>query len=382
MWWYQTTEGSSSRTNSGNSRNHGASLNIPYIPTNPCIFFPREWDGRASCADGEKIARPRHAEIRLLNYHSSPHSAIGVSPAVVLMGRQLATRLSVVREQLSPRQHRDGDIRNSDQHAKTTYKRCYDRRHCVCKLPKWRTSVAEIGWGEAVVDTKHCVQKWPPEQVRCCENRCRYLLSQKWKAPIQGVPNVLPSMSNDEPDDTNFQTEYSGEVLPPDDLGDEVVLPDDPGDEVLPPDVPGDEVLPPDDPGDEVVPPDDPGDEVVPPDDPGDEVVPPDDPGDEVVPPDDPGDEVVPPDDPGDEVVPPDDPGDEVLPPDDPGDEIVPLDDPRDEVLPPDDPGDEVVPPDDPGDAVVLPVDVPAGLNKSAMYTRCGRAVHRPVKFE
>ena len=66
-------------------------------------------------------------EIGLLNYHASPHIAIGVSPAVTAMGRQLATRLPVVREQLSPRQHQDGDIRNSDQRAKTTYKRCYDR---------------------------------------------------------------------------------------------------------------------------------------------------------------------------------------------------------------------------------------------------------------
>ena len=45
------------------------------------------------------------------------------------------------------------------------------------------------------------------------------------------------------------------------------------------------------------------------------------------------------------------------------------------------DPG-EVLPPYDPGDAVELPVDVPAGLNKSAVYTRCGRAVLRPVQFE
>ena len=52
------------------------------------------------------------------------------------------------------------------------------------------------------------------------------------------------------------------------------------------------------------------------------------------------------------------------------------------EVLPPDDPGDEVVPSDDPGDAVVPPVDVPAGLSKPAVYTRCGRAVRRPVTFE
>ena len=65
--------------------------------------------------------------IGLLNYHSSSRSAP--------MGRQLATRLPVVREQLSPSQHRDGDIRNFDQHAKTTYKRCHDRRHGARKLP-------------------------------------------------------------------------------------------------------------------------------------------------------------------------------------------------------------------------------------------------------
>ena len=52
------------------------------------------------------------------------------------------------------------------------------------------------------------------------------------------------------------------------------------------------------------------------------------------------------------------------------------------QILPPDGPGDEVVPPDDPGDTVELPVDVPAGLNKSTVYIRCGRAVRRPVKFE
>ena len=77
------------------------------------IFSAREWNGRANCADGEKIVIPRR---------TSPHSAIGVSPAVALMGRQLATRLPFVREQLSLLQQRDVDMRYSDQHAKTMYK--------------------------------------------------------------------------------------------------------------------------------------------------------------------------------------------------------------------------------------------------------------------
>ena len=102
----------SSRTNSGNLRNHGASLNIPQTHI-----------GMAERAvqTAKRLLDLDEPEIGLLNYHASLHSAIGISPAVALMGRQLATRLPVVREQLSPRQHRDGDIRNSDQRAKTTY---------------------------------------------------------------------------------------------------------------------------------------------------------------------------------------------------------------------------------------------------------------------
>ena len=39
------------------------------------------------------------------------------------------------------------------------------------------------------------------------------------------VPNVLPLIPNDEPNDTDIQTEDPGEVLPPDVPGDPVELP-------------------------------------------------------------------------------------------------------------------------------------------------------------
>ena len=51
----------------------------------------------------------------------------------------------------------------------------------------------------------------------------------------------------------------------------------------------------------------------------------------------------------------------------------VPNNEPDDTDILFEDPG-EVLPPNDPGDAVDLPVDVSAELNKSAVYTRCGRA--------
>ena len=116
--------------------------------TNP--YSPQEnKTAERAVQTAERLLDLDESQIGLLSYHASPHSAIGVSHAVALMGRQLATRLPAVREQLSPRQHRDGDIRNSDQNSKTAYKRCYDRRHGVRILPPLQngeTSVAEIGW--------------------------------------------------------------------------------------------------------------------------------------------------------------------------------------------------------------------------------------------
>ena len=146
-----------------------------------------------------------------IGYHVSPHSAIGVSPAVTLMGRQFATRLPVVREQLSPHQHRDGDIRNSDQRAKTTYKRCYDRRHGVRKLPPLQNgepvNIAEIGWGEAMVGT---VFRSDPQNRSYVVKTGAGICYRRNRKHLQGVPNVLPPVPNNERDDTDIQAEDPG----------------------------------------------------------------------------------------------------------------------------------------------------------------------------
>ena len=123
------------------------------------IFSARE----ASCADSEKIARPRQPEIGLLNYHPSPHSAIGVSPAVALMGRQIATQLPVVTcdrkivATSTPRWTSETPINVPKR--RTSDGTIGDTVYANYRCAKWRTSVAEIGWGEAVVDPEHCVQK-------------------------------------------------------------------------------------------------------------------------------------------------------------------------------------------------------------------------------
>ena len=163
-------------------------------------------------------------EIGLLNYHASPHSAIAVSPAVALMGRQLATRLPVVREQLSPGQHRDW---TSETRAKTMCKRCYDRRHGVRKLSPLQN-------GELVLLKLDGEKQWstPSNVFRSDPQNRSYVVKtgagicyRRNRKHLQGVPNVLPPVSINEPDDTDIQAEDPGKVVQPDDPGDAVELP-------------------------------------------------------------------------------------------------------------------------------------------------------------
>ena len=164
-------------------------------------------------------------EIGLLNYHASPHSAIGVSPAVALMGRQLATQRPVVREQLSPRQHRDGDIRKSDQRTKPTLQ---NGEPVLLKLDGEKQSSTPSTKFRSDQQNRSYVVK---TGAGICYGRNR--------KHLQGVPNVLQPVSNNEPDDTEIQAENPGEIFPPDGPGLEVVPANDPGDAVeLPVDFP------------------------------------------------------------------------------------------------------------------------------------------------
>ena len=166
-------------------------------------------------------------EIGLLNYHASLHSAIGLSPAVALMSRQLATRLPAVREQLSPRQHRDGDIQTCDQRAKTTYKRCFDRRHGVRKLPPLQNSEPVLLKldGEKQWSTPNTVFRSDPQNRPYVVKTGAGICYRRNRKHLHSVPNVLPSVPNNEPDDMDIQAEDPCEVVPPDDPGDAVVLP-------------------------------------------------------------------------------------------------------------------------------------------------------------
>ena len=82
----------------------------------------------------KQILKLEDPELGLLNYRSTVHSAIGVSPAVALMGRQIQTRLPILTKQLLLQSPKPDEIQKSDKAAKQSYKDYYDSRHGVRPL--------------------------------------------------------------------------------------------------------------------------------------------------------------------------------------------------------------------------------------------------------
>lgn len=84
----------------------------------------------------KKILAQTEPDVALMMYRSTPHSATGLSPSVMLIGRQLKTKVPVLPSRLQPVQHNDKDIRLADSHTKQDYKKYYDERHGVRPLPQ------------------------------------------------------------------------------------------------------------------------------------------------------------------------------------------------------------------------------------------------------
>ena len=71
----------------------------------------------------------------LLNYRTTSFPWCGLSPAQLLMGRQLRANLPLTEEQLCPQWPYLGEFRRQNNLFKSKQKRDYDRRHRVRSLP-------------------------------------------------------------------------------------------------------------------------------------------------------------------------------------------------------------------------------------------------------
>ena len=126
------------------------------------IFSARELEGRANCADSENIARYRRTGDRSVEL---PCVAPQCNRRITCSGTNgSSTRHTTARCERTivatptPRWGQS-KLRSTCQNDVQAMLRSATRCTQITAVTKWRTSVAEIGWGEVVVDTKHCVQK-------------------------------------------------------------------------------------------------------------------------------------------------------------------------------------------------------------------------------
>uniref|UniRef100_A0A9J8CHS5 Gypsy retrotransposon integrase-like protein 1 n=1 Tax=Cyprinus carpio carpio TaxID=630221 RepID=A0A9J8CHS5_CYPCA len=89
----------------------------------------------------------------LMSYRATPLQATGVSPAQLMMGRQIRTTVPTLESHLPPEWHDLRRVRKAHQKAKRTYRKYYNKRNGIRTLPEIPpgTSVAvkldaERGW--------------------------------------------------------------------------------------------------------------------------------------------------------------------------------------------------------------------------------------------
>ena len=74
--------------------------------------------------------------LALLNYRATPLPWCGQSPAELLMGRKIRTRLPQTKNVMIPNWPYLKDFRRKNEVVKSKQKRSYDRRHRFCLLPE------------------------------------------------------------------------------------------------------------------------------------------------------------------------------------------------------------------------------------------------------
>ena len=86
----------------------------------------------------KRILKTEDSVASLLAYRNTPVDATGCSPAQLLMGRRLRTNLPMLSAQLTPNWPNMGQIRKSDNLAKTRSKENFDRAHGARPLSNLR----------------------------------------------------------------------------------------------------------------------------------------------------------------------------------------------------------------------------------------------------
>ena len=80
---------------------------------------------------GKKILRQRGPFLALTSYRATPHTATGVSPCQLMMGREIRTLVPTLESNLRPVLQSQEAVTRKDEETKAAYHQYFDRRHGV-----------------------------------------------------------------------------------------------------------------------------------------------------------------------------------------------------------------------------------------------------------
>ena len=84
----------------------------------------------------KKILKQSDPFVALMSYRATPHTATGVSPSQLMMGREIRTLLPTLESNLKPISVSYEAVAERDEKSKTAYRQSFDKRHGVRTLPE------------------------------------------------------------------------------------------------------------------------------------------------------------------------------------------------------------------------------------------------------
>ncbi|XP_015780903.1 PREDICTED: uncharacterized protein K02A2.6-like [Acropora digitifera] len=116
-------------------RKFSQEYDFKHFTTSP--YYPQaNGEAESGVRIAKKILRQRDPFLALMSYRATPHTATGVSPCQLMMGRDIRTLLPTLESNLRQVLPSQQAVAPKDEETKTNYPRHFDKRHCVRPLPE------------------------------------------------------------------------------------------------------------------------------------------------------------------------------------------------------------------------------------------------------